>query len=62
MRILVSDLQHVPDDPDWELPWQLDGNWTVENGELRSDGDNDFRDNEHSGISSLEMVRREPYR
>jgi len=41
MRILVSDLQHVPDDPDWELPWQLDGNWTVENGELRSDGDND---------------------
>ena len=41
MRILVTDLQHVPDDQDWELPWQLDGNWTVENGELCSTADSD---------------------
>ncbi len=35
MRILVSDLSHVPDDPNWELPWQLDGNWTVDGSELQ---------------------------
>ena len=35
MRILVSDLGHLPDDPTWELPWQLDGNWSVEQGKLQ---------------------------
>ena len=34
MRIPVSDLSHVPDDDDWELPWQLDGGWDVINGQM----------------------------
>lgn len=36
MRIPVFDLGYVPDDSSWELPWNLEGNWTVEDGRLRS--------------------------
>jgi signal peptidase I len=48
MRILISDLSHVPDDPDWELPWQLDGNWTVHDGELRCSVNGDSSDDQTS--------------
>ena len=34
MRILVSDLSCLPDDPNWELPWQLQGDWTIRDGAL----------------------------
>ncbi len=34
MRIPVFDLGYVPDDDDWELPWNLEGNWAVEDGSL----------------------------
>ncbi len=34
MRILVSDVSHVPDSDDWGLPWQLDGDWQVSDGQL----------------------------
>ncbi|MCH2211229.1 MAG: S26 family signal peptidase [Fuerstiella sp.] len=34
MRIPVSDLGHVPDDPNWELSWRMEGNWTVHADEL----------------------------
>ncbi|MCH2201535.1 MAG: S26 family signal peptidase [Fuerstiella sp.] len=38
MRILIADLRHVPDDPAWELPWRLDGNWNVHAGTLYCSG------------------------
>ena len=34
IRILVFDVSHVPDSDEWELPWQLDGNWEVAEGQL----------------------------
>lgn len=34
MRIPVFDVSQVPDDEDWELPWRLDGDWEVTDGQL----------------------------
>ncbi len=41
MRILVSDLQNIPDNVNWELPWQLNGNWSIEDGQLHCSTDDD---------------------
>jgi len=34
MRILVSDLRHVPVSDQWERPWQLEGNWDATSDRL----------------------------
>lgn len=47
MRIPVCDLNFVPDDDDWELPWNLEGDWSVEDGRLVS------RNSEQNPVSTL---------
>ncbi len=44
MRILVSDVSHVPDSEEWELPWQLEGKWEVTNGQLTCLGESGSRE------------------
>ena len=48
MRILVSDLSHIPNDESWELPWTLEGNWFFEKDGLlchrTREGDSDAGD------------------
>lgn len=34
MRIPVFNIRRLPDSVDWELPWDVSGNWKVENGTL----------------------------
>ena len=45
MRIPVFDIQTIPDTPDWELPWQLLGEWNVDNGALLSEQSNPTQTN-----------------
>ena len=45
MRIPVFSLATIPDSSDWELPWQLLGNWGAEDGALVSTA----RDGDHTG-------------
>ena len=35
MRIPLFNLRNLPDDDEWELPWQLDGKWEAHDGVLR---------------------------
>ena len=52
MRILVSDLRHVPNDPNWERPWQLEGNWTVDGNVLQCSAPGSETD-EHATTNSV---------
>ncbi|MDG2126795.1 MAG: S26 family signal peptidase [Fuerstiella sp.] len=39
IRIEVFDLAHLADADDWRMPWEIDGNWSAEDGRLVCNAD-----------------------